>query len=188
MSNHRQNRSNTKDDWRTPVTLFNKLDSRFRFTGDACASDSNKLCEKFFTERSDALSSDWMELGPRVFMNPPYSRCYEFMARAWRAVRDREVQVVVALVPSTCEVRWFHEFVLGKASEVWFTRGRVHFINPDTGESAQSNVVGSAIIVWDGARTGWSNTCVHGMSSKTFDPTGDVSSAVWGDVGQMSLI
>ena len=188
MSTHRQNRSNTKDDWRTPITLFRRLDGRFRFTGDACASDLNALCDNFFTEKTDALNSHWGGLGSRVFMNPPYSRCYEFMARAWRAVRDREVDVVVALVPSTCEVRWFHEFVLGKASEVWFTRGRIHFVNPITDEAAQSNVVGSAVVVWDGARNGWANTAIHGMSSRTFNPTGDVSSAVWGDVGQMSML
>ena len=87
MSTHRQNRSNTKDDWRTPMTLFRRLDGRFRFTGDACASDLNALCDNFFTEKTDALNSHWGGLGSRVFMNPPYSRCYEFMARAWRAVR-----------------------------------------------------------------------------------------------------
>ena len=188
MSSHRQVRKNTKDDWQTPSRLFDKLNSRFSFTGDACASDLNALCERFFTEDTDAIRSDWSKLGCRVFMNPPYSKCHEFMARAWRAVRDGEVSIVVALVPSTCEVRWFHEFFLGKASQVWFTKGRVNFVNPDTGSAAQSNVVGSVVVVWDGARTGWSNTHMLGLSSKNFEPIGDVAKSLWGDTGQMSLI
>jgi phage N-6-adenine-methyltransferase len=188
LPQHRQHRPHTKDDWRTPIKLFNKLNGRFSFTGDACASSHNALCQKFFTEDSDAISSDWSELGDRVFMNPPYSKCHEFMARAWRAVRDKEVDLVVALVPSTCEVKWFHEFVLGKATEIWFTKGRVNFINPSTDSAAQSNVIGSAVVVWDGARVGWSHTSMWGLSSKTFEPTGPVSGSVWGGDRQLGFI
>lgn len=188
MVQHRQTRVTTKDDWQTPVQLFKKLDNRFSFTGDACASADNALSSRFFTEKTDALRSNWSDLGDSVFINPPYSKSHEFVARSWRAVRDGEVKRVVAVVPSTCEVRWFHDYVIGKASEIWFTKGRINFINPETGSEGQSNVVGTAIIVWDGARVGWTNTSIWGMCSKTFEPTGHVSNSVFMGAPQVSLI
>lgn len=176
---HRQHRESTKDDWQTPADLFKKLNSRFKFTGDACASDDNHLCDNFFTIDDSALEASWSELGPRVFINPPYSMTSTFMGRCWGALRDRQVELVVAVVPSTCEVKWFHKYVLGKASEVWFTKGRVDFVNPDTQMSANGNVVGTAIIVWDGYTSHHRQTRFFGICGKTFTPTETVGAAVW---------
>lgn len=63
--------STGKDDWETPSDFFKKLDAEFHFTLDACATDSNAKCVRYFTKESDGLSQDWG--GETVYCNPPYS-------------------------------------------------------------------------------------------------------------------
>lgn len=63
--------------------------------------------------------------GQRVFCNPPYGRelpqwvrkCYEEAQRG---------ALVVMLIPSRTDTRWFHEYIYGKA-EIRFVRGRLKF-------------------------------------------------------------
>jgi len=185
---HRRNREDSKDNWRTPESLFLRLNERFRFTGDACASPDNALCPRFFTVKSDALGSDWSSLGSSVFINPPYSKSAEFMSRAWHAVRDREVDSVVALMPSTVDVKWFHRFVVGKASELWFLRGRVQFLSPETGKPVGGNVVGSMVIVWQSGSCRRTGTRVGSFCSKEFRPLGSVDHAYWMESASHSLV
>ena len=64
--------TSNKDDWCTPISLFNLLDQKYHFTLDPCSSSSNYLCSKHFTILEDGLSQDWSQ--DRVFMNPPYGR------------------------------------------------------------------------------------------------------------------
>ena len=62
---------------------------------------------------------------------------------------------VVMLLPGTPGVAWMHDAVLGgayPASEVWFTRGRLSFAHPETGEAVSNNPVSSTLVVW---RAGW---------------------------------
>lgn len=185
---HRKNRVDSKDNWRTPQQLFARLHSRFRFTGDACASPHNALCPKFFTMTSNALKQDWSTLGERVFINPPYSMSAEFMSRSYKAVRFGEVDTVVALMPSTIDVKWFHKYVVGKASELWFLRGRVQFLSPDTGKPVGGNVVGSMIIVWTSGSCKRVGTRVGSFCSKEFKPLGGVDYAYWNENAEHSLI
>lgn len=51
--------SSTTDEWETPQDLFDKLNSIFCFTLDACADEKNHKCEKYFTKEQDGLSQSW---------------------------------------------------------------------------------------------------------------------------------
>ena len=97
-----------------------------------------------------------------VWANPPYGRRGElsraFVARA--AQQAREIcgpngHDVVMLLAATPDTRWFHDVALHPehgCDEVWFTKGRLAFVNPDTGEPARNNGGGSVLLVW---RAGW---------------------------------
>jgi phage N-6-adenine-methyltransferase len=64
-----------KIDWETPQDLFDELDREFDFDLDVCATDENKKCDYWLTEREDGLSESWHEyLRPPItcWMNPPY--------------------------------------------------------------------------------------------------------------------
>ena len=44
--------TSNKDDWETPQDLFDKLNSFYGFTLDACASPQNAKCKKILYERA----------------------------------------------------------------------------------------------------------------------------------------
>ena len=50
--------STGKDDWETPSTLFQRLDSEFGFTIDVCATHQNTKCPRYYTEEDDGLAQD----------------------------------------------------------------------------------------------------------------------------------
>lgn len=122
--------SSERDDWETPQWLFDKLNEDFHFTLDACASDENHKCEKYYTKETDCLSHSWY--GETVFCNPPYGRQIgEFVEKCYEEARNGAV--VVALIPARTDTAWFHNFVYKKDGVQYvFLRGRSRFGNANT--------------------------------------------------------
>ena len=174
---HRQVRASTRDDWRTPPALMRTWLDRWRFTGDACADAVNTWAQVWIDQRTDALRASWEGLGPRVWMNPPYSQANAFMRRARTVSADLGVQVV-ALVPSTMDVRWFHEDAAPFASELWFFRGRISFVDPVTIKPTSGNPVGSVLVVFDG-RQSHAGPRVGRLCSLTGKPTNEGDGYYW---------
>jgi phage N-6-adenine-methyltransferase len=115
--------SSATEEWSTPPALFARLDRRYRFTLDPCATPENAKCALFFTREQDGLAQDWGTHG--VFCNPPYGRAIGQWARkCFEASQDGAL--VVLFVPARTDTRWFHRYVLDKA-KVTFLRGRVQF-------------------------------------------------------------
>ena len=113
-----------KMDWRTPIWLFRALDQVFHFTWDAAASESNALCDKFFTQKTDGLSQSW---SGRVFLNPPYGReAPKWVEKAFKESRENGA-LVVLLLASRSSTNWWHNFVLAPGNHVIPLRGRLIF-------------------------------------------------------------
>jgi phage N-6-adenine-methyltransferase len=133
--------SAAKDDWATPQDLFATLHVEFQFEWDAAANVSNAKCGGYayfgpdhrVPDYQDALKVDWYHHTRRRFwLNPPYSRCREFVAKA--AAEAKRGALVVALVPARTDTRWFHDYVWDGVRhqarpgvEVRFLRGRLKF-------------------------------------------------------------
>ena len=64
--------SSESNEWATPQDLFNKLNEKYMFTLDPCATKENAKCDNYITKEDDGLLQDWR--GEVVFMNPPYGR------------------------------------------------------------------------------------------------------------------
>jgi site-specific DNA-methyltransferase (adenine-specific) len=110
-------------EWATPPEFFRKLDRRYQFTLDPCATPENAKCAVFFTREIDGLAQDWGT--HRVFCNPPYGREIGKWARkCWEA--SQRGALVVLLAPAKTDTRWFQDWVNGKA-KVTFVRGRLRF-------------------------------------------------------------
>lgn len=144
--------SKASDLWSTPQDLFDALDAEFHFDIDVAADESNHKCDIYLTEGMDALRQEWDcgfgDRGTVAWMNPPYSKCREFIARA-SAMRHAGV-TTVALVPSRTDTRWWHDHVWNRAAnapyanvEVRFIKGRVKF-----GGAAQGAPFPSVVIVF----------------------------------------
>ena len=77
-------RTNDKDKdsrqcWRTPKDLFDRLHQAFNFTVDSAASSDNHLLPNYWSEQTNGLTQDWSQ--EIVFCNPPFSLCKEFLAK-----------------------------------------------------------------------------------------------------------
>jgi len=101
----------------TPPELFAARDALHHFTLDACATHENAKCSRYFTvdgcyvikppARSpqnltghNGLTGFW---SGRVWVNPPFSQLWVWIAKAWATVGDREgsVELIDMLIPST---------------------------------------------------------------------------------------
>ena len=63
-----------------------------------------------------------------MWCNPPYGRDIgKWVEKASKAVND-SAEVVVMLIPSRTDTKWFHEFIYMKQNvEVRFVKGRLKF-------------------------------------------------------------
>ncbi len=105
--------SSMSDEWNTPKSLFDKLDKEFGFDSDPCPS---KLPLR------KRLVKGWEN---RVFVNPPYSRIKDWVAKAYWHSLNRKATVVM-LIPSRTDTRWWSDYVM-KAKEIRFIKGRLKF-------------------------------------------------------------
>lgn len=126
--------SSNKTNWETPPELFRELDSKYHFTLDPAASDTNAKCKHYFTKEDDGLSQSWE--GETVFCNPPYGRDMDkWIEKAYLESRKPNT-LVVLLIPARTDTKWFHNYIYHKA-EIIFIKGRIKFeINGKSGQSA----------------------------------------------------
>ena len=109
------------DEWETPQWLFDILNKEFCFGIDACATEENCKVKKYTEEYSnvgssgriksfymwDALNKNNWWVDQNVFMNPPYSRPYEFVKMAYSQSQHCTVVCLLKCDPST---KWWGIF------------------------------------------------------------------------------
>ena len=130
--------SSKRSDWATPQAIFDRLNAKWGFDLDVCASHENTKCKRYFTEDDDGLTQDW---GDAVcWMNPPYGRAIKhWIRKAYEASQNGAT--VVCLVPSRTDTVYWHDYVM--KGEIEFIRGRLKF-----GDAKNSAPFPSAIVVF----------------------------------------
>ena len=130
--------------WQTPSDLLATILSaanREAFDLDPCSPrvDGPVPALTRWTESDDGLTRTWRGL---VFVNPPYSReLPKWVAKcAQEAVAST---VVIGLVPSRTDTRWWHSHVAGQA-DVIALKGRLRF-----GNGKGSAPFPSALVIWN---------------------------------------
>lgn len=136
--------SSKTDEWETPETIFNKLNQRYKFTLDPCASDHNAKCTKYYTKETDGLSKSWKD--QVVFVNPPYSNVKEWVAKSHNEALTNGATVVM-LIPSRTDTRYWHDYIMSGADKIYFVKGRLKFGNKEQ-QNKNSAPFPSAIIVF----------------------------------------
>lgn len=129
-----------KDQYRTPLQLFESFDSRFHFTLDGAASSHDTLCSRWWGpqgEKNDFFDTDSADfVDETIWLNPPYSMIREFCAHVRKVARpDRRI---CWLLPMFSDRKWFHEHFWNPLTGMWqpgvrpyFIEGRIRFLNPD---------------------------------------------------------
>lgn len=134
------------DEWETPQDFFDKMNARFDFDLDVCATAENAKCEKFFTIEDNALMQNWSASGKTAWMNPPYGKQLKYWVRkAWE--ESTQGMVVVCLIPARTDLGWFHDYCL-KYGKVEFVRGRLKFSG-----SKINAPFPSMIVIFEGSKT-----------------------------------
>lgn len=134
--------------WRTPPDLFAALDARFGFVLDACAHESNTLCDRFWTEADDALAQDW-RVGGYVFCNWPFTTKNNKTFTRKMADEARRGAQIVALGPASPNSGHWHTLT-SACDEVWCFDGRLGYGDAVTGEIQTGPPFESALYVFHG--------------------------------------
>jgi phage N-6-adenine-methyltransferase len=134
------------EEWATSPELFARLDARFHFTLDVCATAENAKCAAYYTREQDGLARPW---AGRVWCNPPYGRrgagIGAWVRRGFDAASTGEAEVVVLLVPSRTDTAWWHEWC--ERGKVEFLKGRQRF-----GSGEYAAPFASALVVFSNAQ------------------------------------
>jgi site-specific DNA-methyltransferase (adenine-specific) len=135
--------SKKSDEWATPQWLFDALNKEHNFTLDPASTDENCKCPNHYTMEDDGLTKDWS--GEIVFINPPYSKCFDWVKKAHEEAKNGVKTVM--LLPARTDTKWFHQFCFDKTvvAEVCFVKGRLKF-----GQQTNSAPFPSMIVVFDG--------------------------------------
>lgn len=154
MDNHEVHFSSEKDDWQTPLWLFEFLDEIFKFDMDAAADKENRLVDVYRSKEDSILTADIT--GWTAFMNPPYgepekpckpkckkNKCakrgfhtdvyipgmIDFVKAAHRL--SKQNNMFVCLVPARTDTGWFK--VCWEADAIVFIHGRLKFQGASSG-------------------------------------------------------
>ena len=145
--------SSKSDMWGTPGGFFEKLNQKYKFTLDACASKENHKCEKYYTIEDDGLSKSWVN--EVVFVNPPYSDVGKWVAKAYYESANNGATVAM-LIPSRTDTKYWHDYIMNAANKIYFIKGRLKFEN-GSHKVSHSAPFPSALVVFDLGRFRWSN-------------------------------
>jgi hypothetical protein len=99
------------DEWETPARVFRACSRIWGpFLWDLAAALWNRQCERFYSERDNALTKVWRG---RCWLNSPYSRgnLLRWSQKALDSVVAGTAECVCMLVPSYTSERWFQDVV-----------------------------------------------------------------------------
>ena len=132
--------SSEKHTWETPQDFFNKVNSIFNFTLDACAEWHTAKVPCYYTKEQDALKQDWKGV---VWCNPPYGReQIKFISKALEE-QTKHNSTVVLLIPARPDTKVWQDVIFPNASQVCFVRGRLRF-----GDSKENAPFPCALVVF----------------------------------------
>jgi site-specific DNA-methyltransferase (adenine-specific) len=140
--------SSKSDEWTTPKDFYDKLDKEYKFVFDLACSKDNCKTRDGFTIEDDAIEQDWYNItldtkGGWLWLNPPYSKCKEFVDKSYSEMLLGAK--IVMLIPSRTDTKWFHEFIYNKEGvRIKFIKGRLKF-----GDSKNSAPFPSMLVIFN---------------------------------------
>ncbi len=140
--------SKQSDEWSTPQSFYDKLDEEYKFVFDLACNKENCKSYDGFTIEENALEQDWNIIskdtnGGWLWLNPPYSKCKEFVDKAW--YENTLGAKIVVLLPARTDTKWFHTFIYNNPKvEIQFIKGRLKF-----GDSKNSAPFPSMLVIFN---------------------------------------
>jgi len=120
-----------KQDWETPIDLFELLNETYDYNFDLAASKENTKCKNFFTINDDSLNKSWQGLG-NCWLNPPYvssskNKLVMWIKKAYVETQKDSDLAVSLLIPARTNTKWFLDYCLTRSYAIDFIIGRPKF-------------------------------------------------------------
>ena len=134
------------DYWGTPQDIFDELDKEFDFDLDPCCDERRPLKKDMigYGEKVDGLKCKWFG---SVFVNPPYTKNQSDQWVHKCYLERNNCKAIVLLIPARTDTKRFHDYIYGIA-ELRFIKGRLKFIDLNTGEPNQSATFPSMLCIY----------------------------------------
>lgn len=148
--------SKANNEWETPNTFFDILNTEFEFDIDAAANQYNTKC-KFYFDDALNLPVAWNNTGvvynekhpnkKHIFLNPPYSLVELFLKQAYE--ESKQGAIIVCLIPTRSDTGYWHKYCM-EAYEIRFVKGRLKFTNrTKRADEITSATFPSSVIIFD---------------------------------------
>lgn len=138
----RQTATNRKDHWQTPQELLDLIHEEIDL--DPCAGKGTDIGTFNFTQ--NGLTVSWYGV---VFVNPPFSEKEAWLEKAVKSAREGMAKVVYVVTPDSTDTKsWWHEFIAPNARYIWFSEGRIDYVDPETGEQEKGVGYGTTISIF----------------------------------------
>lgn len=153
---------NTRED---VITHYHSVEA---FSGDGPFAVEKETGDITFYE-TDSLNKDWHGV---VFVNPPFSQKNEFLEHTIEQVQEGNTKCAFVVTPDSTDVKsWWHGNIAEHADYIWFSRGRIAYINPETGEKANLPTFGTALSIFgEPSESTLSNLSEKGQLVETYEP------------------
>lgn len=105
-------------------------------------------------------------------LTPPFSMKEKFLQKAISEIGRDNANCVYVITPDSTDTKsWFHKYIANHADYIWFSRGRISYIDPDTGEQANQPTFGTCISIFGNPPTyKLERLSKHGLLLENFDP------------------
>jgi DNA N-6-adenine-methyltransferase (Dam). len=123
-----------KDVWQTPEELWAPIDTRDEITLDPCAGPETMIGQaNYRVEKGhNGLTKNWAGV---IWLNPPFSNKEAWLAKAQKEYEHDKIRRAYIVTPDSTDVKsWWHEQLAEFCDWVWFPKGRIDYVNPETGE------------------------------------------------------
>lgn len=96
----------------------------------------------FDTIETDGLSKDWTKYN-RIWINPPFTRKHEFLAKAWQTYQEARNEIYILFPIEFITTARFHNLVGG--GKLYVPNGRINF-ESGLGKKGKSPAFGSVVM------------------------------------------
>jgi phage N-6-adenine-methyltransferase len=141
-----------KNDWQTPEWLTDGLnDTLDGIDLDPCAGRYTDIGDTNWSIHygEDGLDRAWRGYDS-VFVNPPFSEKQQWVDKVVGEMPNTDL--IMLLTPDSTDVQsWWHNGIVPHVSYVWFSKGRISYVDPETGEQAGSPTFGTSLSLFGDA-------------------------------------
>lgn len=103
-----------KEEWSTPLALFDRLTKIYGYGMDLAASRANSMCASFISRDQDALAQVWSPESlnaSRFWLNPPYGRHVDRWIKKARVSAIAYRVLISCLIPARVETAYWTESI-----------------------------------------------------------------------------